>query len=160
MLHHPNLKKINIALRVIFTFCQNFNIPINLNNYDNLFKKVLLTYWSITNFEFEFELLRTRSFLEFLDNLVFVNNIYCFIQPAYSSFLLHMQQSVLGGIFLMKQSRILIYFYTYVSFLIKTEYFERLSEMMMHIWVAVKLFLQSALPVLFLIFPRFCLFFL
>ena len=118
-------------------------------------RRVLLTYWSITNFEFEFELLRTRSFLEFLGNLVFVNNIYCFIQPAYSSFLLHMQQSVLGGIFLMKQSRILIYFYTYVSFLIKTEYFERLSEMMMHIWVAVKLFLQSALPVLFLIFLVF-----
>ena len=60
----------------------------------------------------------------------------------------------------MKQSRMLIYFYTYVSFLIKTEYFERLSEMTMHIWVAVKLCLQSALPILFLIFPRFCLFFL
>ena len=41
----------------------------------------------------------------------------------------------------MKQSRILIYFYTYVSFLIKTEYFEIFNQMTMHIWVAVKLFL-------------------
>lgn len=41
----------------------------------------------------------------------------------------------------MKQARILIYFYTYVSFLIKTEYFEIFNQMTMHIWVAVKLFL-------------------